>query len=138
MAETEVKQNASGRFTVPGKMNVDIDLGTNKPSDYGVVQKDIASGLPTAYDGVNINWFNAFGVRQRKADKSLGDYAKILYTVIAPIPSGKRVFVYYANRIYEVKPQDTGGALQNLRYRVENGKTFIALNAGDPPIGYGP
>ena len=139
MAETEVKQNASGRFTVPGKMNVDLDLGSNKPSDYGVVQKDLdTSQLPTAYDGVNINWFNAFGVRQRKADKSLGDYAKILYTVITQIPSGKRVFVYYANRIYEVKPQDTAGALQNLRYRVEDGKTKIALSAGDPPIGYGP
>lgn len=138
MPETEVQPNAYGRFAVPGKVQVELDLGSNKTSDYGVVQKDMPGGLPTAYDGVNINWFNAFGVRQRKADKSLGDYANILYTVTAPIPSGKRIFVYYANRIYEVKAQDGTGSLQNLRYRVVNGKTLIALTAGDPPIGYGP
>lgn len=145
MPETEVKPNPSGRFTIPGRPNVkanlgvDIDLGSNKPSDYGVVQKDLdTSKLPTAYDGVNINWFNAFGVRQRKSDGTLGGYASILYTVIAPIPSDKRIFVYYGSQIREITRQDTAGAVQNLKYRVENGNTIIGLTAGDPPIGYGP
>lgn len=138
MAETEVPIK-DGRFTVPGTIPVDIKLGTSDPSGYGVVQKNKDSAIPTAYDGVNINWFNVFGVRKRKADKTLGDYASIPYTVSVQIPKNKRIFVFISNQIIEIKQQKTQGDLADQMYRIEaDGRTTIALSAGDPPIGYGP
>jgi len=138
MAETVIRQNESGRFPVLGTINVEIDLGGNSSASYAVVKKDVVPpSSASTYDGIRITWFNAFGVRERNSNGALGAYARIPYTVVVKLPTGKRLFAYYNNRVYEITEQPTG-TLQNLRYRTENGITTIALTAGDPPVGYGP
>lgn len=127
MRETPINRNARGRFEIPGKRKVELDLGENDHARFIVVQKEIAPDLPSSYNGINIEWFNSFGVRHRKADGSQGDYADITYTVIMDaLPVGKRLFAYYGSEVHE------------LRFQTEGKQTRASLSVGDPPIGSGP
>lgn len=134
-----MRQNAS-RIPVPGKKPVEIDLGDQNPDDYSVGQKKIGSDVPTkSRDGITIEWFNAFGIRKKNKDGTLGDYADIAYTVVMDaIPSGKRLFAFYRGEVHEFTLQTGTAQLMDLYYRTEGDKTYAALSVGDPPLGYGP
>ncbi len=127
MSDTPIDRNARGRYEVPGRRNIEIDLGDNDPTQYAVVQKDIDPNIPTSFNGIQIEWFNTFGIRRRRRGKNLGDYANIPYTIFMDaLPAGKRLFAYY------------GGAIHELSFQTEAGQTRASLSVGDPPIGYGP
>jgi hypothetical protein len=122
-----VNKNARGYYLVQGGKDVEIDLGENDTQEYAVVQKEIESGIPSEHNGIRIEWFNAFGIRRRGRDGSLGDYADIGYTVILEaLPPGKHLFAYYGGQVHEID------------FQTEAGFTRASLAVGDPPMGYGP
>lgn len=126
--EREVARNASGRYNISGKRNVELDLGSNDPKNFAVIEKDMDPAPPGEFDGVPIQWIAAFGVRKRGKDNKLGDFARIKYTVlIDAIPVGKRLFAYYGGQVVEIKEFSTTG-----------NRTHFELEVGDPPIGFGP
>jgi hypothetical protein len=128
MKETPVDRNAQGRYNIPGGRNVELDLGANDFTKLVVLEKELDPALPKTYERINIQWFAAFGIRRLKADKTMGDYADISYTVsIDALPADKRLFAYYGGQIHEITDFNT-----------DKNKTRFTLTVGDPPIGFGP
>jgi hypothetical protein len=127
MKESHISRNPRGRFDIPGKRAVELDLGDNDHTKYVVVKKELDSSLPETYDGVKIEWLTAFGVRRKKTDGTPGDYANIKYAVFMDeLPSGKRLFTYYGGKVHELSPKTSAG------------KTRVDFTVGDPPLGWGP
>ena len=127
MKEKPVSRNARGHFSISGGRNVEVDLGANDPAQFAVLDKELDPALPKEFNGISIQWFAAFGIRHIKADKTLGDYADINYTVtLDALPAGKHLFLYYGGQIHE-QAFETSGT-----------KTRFNLAVGDPPIGFGP
>ena len=128
MAQTPIPKNPKGRYPVPGKKIVEVDLGSNDPKKFAVVQKPLDPKLPTSFEGIKITWFNAFGIRHRKANLTLGDYAEtVSYTIyLEAVPAGKSLFAYY------------GGQVHKIKFSIVAGETKATLTVGDPPIGWGP
>lgn len=127
MKETHIPRNARGRFDIPGKRAVELDLGDNDHTKYIVVQKELDPNLPTTYDSIKIEWLTAFGVRHRKADGTPGAFANIKYfAFLDALPPGKRLFTYYGGRVHELTPEAV------------EGKARVSFTVGDPPVGWGP
>ncbi len=118
--------HTNGKFTVGGRQNLEIDLGSNNPNNFIVVQKDIDSAAPTQWNGITIEWFISFGIRHKNVDGSAGAFANITHTItLDAIPTGKRLFAYYDNTVHE------------LLYRTVGKRISTSLSVGDPPIGMG-
>lgn len=127
MGESRVARNARGRFNIRGQRNVEVDLGGNDTEKFAVIEKELEPDLPATFDGIPIQWIAAFGVRHIKLDKTLGDFANIAYIVtLDAIPKGSRLFAYY------------GGEVHELTFTTKGNRTRLALEVGDPPIGFGP
>ncbi len=134
MAERAINAQ-NGRFTIPGRgkhaaRKLELDLGSNDPSKFVVVEKDMPTNLPTHKAGdpnFKYEWFACFGVRHRKAGGQHGDFADIHYTItLDPLPAGKRLFAFYGGQVHELSTQSVGNRIK------------ASLNVGDPPIGMGP
>jgi len=128
MDQKPIPKNAKGRYTVPGRKNLDVDLEENDPTRFAVVQKDIDPGLPASFDDVRIEWFNAFGIRRRKGNLTMAEYADaVQYSIVIPDwPSEKQLFTYYAGHVWK------------LAFTWEGTSIRASLDVGDPPVGWGP
>ncbi len=125
MAERPITP-ANGRFTIPGRRNVEIDLGNNDLTKFIVVQKDIDPNAPAQWNGITIDWFVSFGVRSKNPNGTPGNFANITYNIILdPLPAGKRLFAYYDNQVHDLPFQAAGNKIR------------ATLNVGDPPVGIG-
>lgn len=104
-----------------------VNLGKHDHNKYVVVKKDLPAGLPTEWDGMQIAWFNNFGIRALKKDGAPGEFADIHYTVILE-KDPEETLVYFDGRtIRELKCKRIGKT--NL--------VWAALDLGDPPVGNG-
>ena len=121
--------NADGKFKIKGKKipdydsEIEVDIGNENARKYEVVSKEIPPNTP--YDGGEIAWFNAYGVKEKES----GKYADISYTVtLRALPKGKtKLFVLLASGPQEVEFKSAG-----------SGKIKFELAVGDPPIGWWP
>lgn len=129
MPEIPIAPSADRRFVIHGKRTVELDLGSQDIHKFVVVQKDIDPKAPSEWNGIKIEWFVSFGIRQRKPDNTPGDFVNIPYTVILDaLPTGKRLFAYYNDTVHELEFEPIG-----------NGKKIkCTLTVGDPPMGFGP
>ena len=116
---------ANEKFKIKGKKNIpgyDTDLEVEVDNQYEAYSKTVPD--PTPYEGGQITWFNAFGVRK----KSTGKDEDVTYKVtLERPPAGKRLFALYGGRPHELTTEPGDG-----------GKIKFTLNVGDPPIGSGP
>ena len=116
---------ANAKFTIHGKKNIpnhDTDLEIEVDDMHEAYSKDVPA--PTPYQGGQITWFNAFGIRE----KATGKNKDITYTVtLQALSTGKRLFALYGGAVHELPTHDAG-----------SGKIKFTLSVGDPPIGSGP
>jgi hypothetical protein len=127
MNEAPANKNARGYYEVQGEKRLEIDLRDNDPNKFAVVKKDIDTGIPTKYGKLTIRWVNAFGIRHKKDDGSLGDFADISYTIIMDaLEANQLLFAYYGGQIHQLQFESVGKLLR------------ASLAVGDPPIGLAP
>src|SRR3989337_1467663 len=106
------KYKIKGNNKIP---NYDSELEIDVDDKYEAYSKEIPA--PTPFEGHEITWFNAFGVREKSTRKN----ADVSHTVtLQALPAGKRLVVLYGGEPHEVAMQDAG-----------NGKVKFTLSVGD-------
>ncbi len=133
MPETRIQPiTGTRRFKIKGPRNIEMDLGSNDPKKYAVMQKDLNLDLlPKKFsEDVNITWLAAYGVRKINSNGSVGDFADVRYTItLDALPANSRLFYYI---------EQTKTLVEITEFTTNGNRTKFDLTVGDPPIGFGP